>query len=56
MIMAVFWLFLYMFVNLTSILFLGALAISNLVGAETTFHADHARAWPCSPRSSRSAA
>lgn len=32
LIMAVFWLFLYIFVNLTSILFLGALAINNLVG------------------------
>ena len=30
LIMAVFWLFLYIFVNLTSILYLGALAISNL--------------------------
>ncbi|MEX0612718.1 MAG: sodium/solute symporter [Pirellulales bacterium] len=38
MIMAVFWLFLYIFVNLTSILFLGALAISNLIGGDT-FHA-----------------
>lgn len=37
-IMAVFWLFLYVFVNLTSILFLGALAISGLVGQEY-FHA-----------------
>jgi len=34
MIMAVFWLFLYVFVNLTSILFLGAIAISGLVGPE----------------------
>lgn len=33
-IMAVFWLFLYVFVNLTSILFLGSLAISGLVGPE----------------------
>lgn len=33
-IMAVFWLFLYVFVNLTSILFLGAAAISGLVGPE----------------------
>ncbi len=33
-IMAVFWLFLYVFVNLTSILFLGAVAISGLVGPE----------------------
>ena len=37
LIMAVFWLFLYVFVNLTSILFLGALALSNLVGADQ-FH------------------
>ncbi len=37
LIMAVFWLFLYVFVNLTSILFLGALAISNLGGGEN-FH------------------
>ncbi|RYF78562.1 MAG: sodium transporter [Cytophagaceae bacterium] len=37
LIMAVFWLFLYVFVNLTSILFLGALALSNLVGADM-FH------------------
>ncbi len=37
LIMAIFWLFLYVFVNLTSILFLGALAISSLVGAES-FH------------------
>ncbi|MBS1759649.1 MAG: sodium/solute symporter [Bacteroidetes bacterium] len=33
-IMAVFWLFLYVFVNLTSILFLGSAAISGLVGTE----------------------
>ncbi|MFN0256909.1 sodium:solute symporter family transporter [Pedobacter ureilyticus] len=32
LIMAIFWLFLYVFVNLTSILYLGALAISNLAG------------------------
>ncbi|MDB5023602.1 MAG: sodium solute transporter superfamily [Mucilaginibacter sp.] len=32
MLMAVFWLFLYVFVNLTSILFLGTIALSNLVG------------------------
>jgi solute:Na+ symporter, SSS family len=38
LIMAVFWLFLYVLVNLTSILFLGALAISNIVGPER-FHA-----------------
>ena len=32
LIMAIFWLFLYIFVNLTSIIFLGALAINNLAG------------------------
>lgn len=32
LIMAIFWLFLYIFVNLTSILFLGALAINSLAG------------------------
>ncbi len=32
LIMAIFWLFLYVFVNLTSILFLGSLAINNLLG------------------------
>src|SRR6187401_695455 len=32
LIMAIFWLFLYVFVNLTSILFLGAVAINNLTG------------------------
>ncbi|PWU00419.1 MAG: sodium transporter [Bacteroidetes bacterium] len=32
LIMAVFWLFLYIFVNLTSILYLGAVAIDGLVG------------------------
>src|ERR1022692_3431695 len=32
LIMAIFWLFLYVFVNLTSILFLGSLAINNLMG------------------------
>ncbi len=37
LIMAVFWLFLYVFVNLTSILFLGALAVSSLVGPDS-FH------------------
>ncbi|WP_020599495.1 sodium:solute symporter family transporter [Spirosoma panaciterrae] len=37
LIMAIFWLFLYVFVNLTSILFLGALAISSLVGP-ASFH------------------
>src|SRR5215212_10193826 len=34
LIMAVFWLLLYVFVNLTSILYLGAVAISGLVGPE----------------------
>ncbi|MGV3766882.1 MAG: sodium:solute symporter family transporter [Chitinophagaceae bacterium] len=34
MIMAIFWLFLYVFVNLTSILYLGALAINGLAGGE----------------------
>lgn len=34
-IMAIFWLFLYVFVNLTSILYLGALAINNLIGGDT---------------------
>jgi SSS family solute:Na+ symporter len=38
MIMTVFWLFLYIFINLTSILFLGALAISNLVAIDNSFH------------------
>ncbi|MFD2569865.1 sodium/solute symporter [Spirosoma soli] len=38
LIMAIFWLFLYVFVNLTSILFLGASAISNLIGGDS-FHA-----------------
>jgi solute:Na+ symporter, SSS family len=33
-IMAIFWLFLYIFVNLTSILYLGAIAISGLMGQE----------------------
>ncbi|MGV3596185.1 MAG: sodium:solute symporter family transporter, partial [Sediminibacterium sp.] len=33
-IMAVFWLFLYIFVNLTSILYLGSKAISGLIGNE----------------------
>ncbi len=37
LIMAIFWLFLYVFVNLTSILFLGALAINSLVG-DGNFH------------------
>src|SRR4051794_38167226 len=34
LIMAIFWLFLYVFVNLTSILFLGALCINNLAGGD----------------------
>jgi len=39
LIMAIFWLFLYVFVNLTSILFLGAVAINNLVGGgDAQFH------------------
>ena len=39
LIMAIFWLFLYVFVNLTSILYLGSLAINNLVGGgPNTFH------------------
>ncbi len=39
LIMAIFWLFLYVFVNLTSILFLGAVAINNLTGgSEGNFH------------------
>ena len=39
LIMAIFWLFLYVFVNLTSILYLGSVAINNLVGgSENQFH------------------
>ena len=39
LIMAIFWLFLYVFVNLTSILFLGAVAINNLTGgSQANFH------------------
>ena len=39
LIMAIFWLFLYVFVNLTSILYLGSLAINNLLGGgPNTFH------------------
>src|SRR6202000_731978 len=39
LIMAIFWLFLYVFVNLTSILYLGAVAINNLVsGNDNQFH------------------
>lgn len=34
LIMAVFWLFLYVFVNLTSILYLGAIAIAGIAGPE----------------------
>lgn len=34
LIMAVFWLFLYVFVNLTSILYLGAVAINGLIGGQ----------------------
>ncbi len=37
-IMAIFWLFLYVFVNLTSILYLGSIAINNISGGEY-FHA-----------------
>ncbi|WP_218330721.1 sodium:solute symporter family transporter [Hydrotalea lipotrueae] len=37
MIMAVFWLLLYVVVNLTSILYLGALAINSISGINTTF-------------------
>lgn len=37
MIMAVFWLLLYVVVNLTSILFLGALAISSISGLDLNF-------------------
>jgi len=35
LIMAIFWLFLYVFVNLTSILYLGSVAINGLVGGES---------------------
>ena len=38
LLMAVFWLFLYVFVNLTSILYLGSVAISNLAGGTKYFH------------------
>ena len=34
LIMAIFWLFLYVFVNLTSILYLGAIAINGLLGGD----------------------
>ncbi|HLA52243.1 MAG TPA: sodium/solute symporter, partial [Flavitalea sp.] len=35
LIMAIFWLFLYVFVNLTSILYLGSVAINGLVGGDS---------------------
>ncbi len=35
LIMAIFWLFLYVFVNLTSILYLGAIAINGLTGGDS---------------------
>jgi SSS family solute:Na+ symporter len=35
LIMAVFWLFLYVFVNLTSILYLGSVAINGLIGGDS---------------------
>src|ERR1041385_7348568 len=35
LIMAIFWLFLYVFVNLTSILYLGSVAINGLIGGES---------------------
>src|SRR3984893_16997944 len=39
LIMAIFWLFLYVFVNLTSILYLGAIAFNSLVGGtDNQFH------------------
>ncbi len=38
LIMAVFWLFLYVFVNLTAILYLGSIAINSLTGGDN-FHA-----------------
>jgi len=39
LIMAIFWLFLYVFVNLTSILYLGAIAINSLLGGSSDqFH------------------
>src|SRR6201995_1148544 len=39
LIMAIFWLFLYVFVNLTSILYLGAVAINSLLGGtDNQFH------------------
>jgi len=39
LIMAIFWLFLYVFINLTSILYLGAIAINSLLGGtDNQFH------------------
>ena len=38
LIMAIFWLFLYVVVNITAIMYLGALAINNLVGAGQHLH------------------
>ncbi|MET4105031.1 sodium/solute symporter [Hymenobacter sp. UYP22] len=38
LVMSIFWLFLYVLVNLTAILYLGALAISNLIGGGESFH------------------
>src|SRR5258705_11568705 len=38
LVMAVFWLFLYVFVNLTSILFLGAIAINGLLPGQEYLH------------------
>src|ERR1700704_3824180 len=38
LIMAIFWLFLYIVVNLTSIMYLGALAINNLAGGGQHLH------------------
>jgi SSS family solute:Na+ symporter len=37
LVMSIFWLFLYVLVNLTAILYLGALAINNLIGGDS-FH------------------
>ncbi|HYK47089.1 MAG TPA: sodium/solute symporter [Parafilimonas sp.] len=39
LIMAIFWLFLYVFVNLTSILYLGAIAINGLLPGQSYLHA-----------------
>src|SRR4029079_18986187 len=38
LIMAIFWLFLYVFVNLTSILYLGAIAINGLLPGQSYLH------------------